>query len=151
MDQQQNNQTPEPRSQVMDIQPPQPAPVAQQPVSASPEVASVPAGNEVNQSAPAANNPLAINQPPAPKKQHRGPVLAIVAAILVAGGLGGAAYMAYQAPNKVATQQPAQQQTEESPAQSIDKTTAEIDEGLKSIDDEQDFNSEALSDSSLGL
>lgn len=144
MDQQQDNQ--QPQTQVMDIQPPQPAPAPTETIAPSQPLPQQSAASQDNLT----ENPLAIKPAAIKTKQSRGPIGIIIVAVLVAIGLGYLAFSLYQKGNTrpVSNETP---QSQQSPAADIDSTTSEVDTSLESINEASDFNENDLSDSSLGL
>ena len=89
--------------------------------------------------------------PPAPQNHNNGaPVLAIIAAVLVAIGLAAVTIYAYiQSQDTTETTQTVNQAPPVT-GEDIDSTEAEVDEALKSTE-EADFPDSELTDQSLGL
>ena len=128
------------------------------------EVSEEPKTDELSDQAPTqpeapllgATSPMAITPANAGPAKGKASVAAIVAAILIALVLSGATIFAYlktkdQAvvvPMKAVT--PASQQTAVT-ATDVQQASTELDESLKAIDENKDFASSDLDDTTLGL
>lgn len=108
--------------------------------------------------APIAENPLAIPQQPAIHKTHS-PILAILLALVVAVVLAGVVIFMYlrskdgtvgKADTKTSNSQTIVQKPLAS-VSDVDATTKELETSLSQIDENKDFATTDLSDTSLGL
>ena len=137
----------EPKPQTTDVVAPAPAP-APAPENSLPanDVAGIKAEDDVAQNEPHATD--------TPQKTHNTAIAAVAMAIVVAIGLGGIGTMAYMnAKNKV---QPASNSEVKSPtpkvsADDIQKTIDDVNTSIKTINDDEDFGENDLTDATLGL
>lgn len=155
---------------VMDITPPTQNPANQQattetPVAAAPELTQDEATTE--QTSAAGDDPVKTDETtettpaptplaaaPAPKSSgHKTPIVAIVLAVLIAACLAVFAIFAYNKSNEPA---PAKQndtsQTEDKATEAdVDEVIQDVDQTLNGANDETDFDTNSINDSSLGL
>jgi hypothetical protein len=101
----------------------------------------------------------AVAEPVKPKKSKKGWLIAVVIFVLI-GVIGGAAAYYFLVMNKeeaAVTQQPVQTQSTQEEAkveatpEGVDTATNAIDKSLNSVNDDADFPSDQLTDTSLGL
>lgn len=128
-----------------------------------------PTNAPVNPIAPTPNQPEPAQQPEQqqsngpqvlePTNNHRSskPVILAVITLLIAAGLGVAAFFAFRpetapAPNRVniPTDQTSQQQST-STEEAVDSATSDINKQTDSLNDTQDFADSELNDQTLGL
>lgn len=94
-----------------------------------------------------AENPMAITAEPSKKKTNLTVIIALVVFIL----LVVAAYFAYTNNKKTNPTVAKTQTTSKAQPADVDQTTSDVDKSLDSANDDSDFASTDLSDSSLGL
>ena len=110
------------------------------------------------------DNPMAVTPANAGAARHKAPVGVIVATLILAFALAGATVFAYiktKQPTANNTQTPTQtipQETTATPKVTsaealgdVDKTSQDADAALKAIDENKDFSTTDLSDTTLGL
>jgi len=158
---------PKPEGQIMDVAPAPPAESdnpSENPIVPSVSADESPQTTENNASGNAAPTPAAPEQPaqdgklpaPAMPTGHKagGPIIAIVAAVVVALGLAAItvfAYMKTQQTDKPAPQQnTSANESTTAPAEEVDQAAKDVDEAINAAD-EADFNEAELTDESLGL
>ncbi|MDB5186457.1 MAG: hypothetical protein JWL85_980 [Candidatus Saccharibacteria bacterium] len=136
-------------------------PAPDQALSAAPEAAEVATPEAettipVSSDHPVTPNPLAIPELSPPHKKGA-PLVAVIVAVVIAVVLAGITVFAYLKTKDAA---PAAQQTSNSvseqtakpvTATEVDATNTQLEEDLKAVDEDKDFNSSDLSDQSLGL
>lgn len=152
----QPKQTPPSPQPVMDIQPPRPTAVAtpMTPVATEP-VSNASISSPVFDQPTTDPSPLAA-VPQAPKKHSRTPFVAIGIAVSLAVVFGAFTVVTYMKSDKTssttAQQNNAAATTVEKVAPSeADDTTSAVDTSLQSVDDSKDYDTNTLSDASLGL
>ncbi len=145
---------------ILDVQPPTPAstPVRSDVPSASnPSVVAPPPDEEQTSSSSTTETSTldSVKQPVAtvPHK-HYAPIVPIIVALIIAAILAVITVLSFQNTNAPEpaknTQTPTQAEAAVTP-ESIDDTSAEIDQALGGVDESSDFPEDALSDQTLGL
>jgi|SRR3989344_2582831 len=105
---------------------------------------------------PAASKAETATEPPPPKSHRSLPLVIAAVAILVSVALSAAAYLAFsqESPSQPAgtssARDPESASTSVTP-EDIDNLSADLQSQIDSLNDSQDFDSAALSDSTLGL
>lgn len=108
-------------------------------------------------SSPAEPQPPALptERPAALPPKAKAPIFAIITAILVAGALIGLtvfAFLKYQdSPTPSPSPTTTEQADNEATPTDVDQTTEDIDQELNNLNDDQDFDSNAISDETLDL
>lgn len=147
--------------EVSPVPPEEEEPVGNELAPISNETGSVPAAVEpsVDQTVPAPYaEPPADSTPPhsatAPAQEpehHKGPIGAVIAAVVIAVLLAGLTVFAYLQSKDSKTASNKSAQTTKMSGKDVDATSSQIDSSIQSASDATDFGATDLSDSALGL
>lgn len=140
---------------ILDVQPPSQS--SEPVVPSTPEIATQPDNQLADEPAVTETGaPDPVKRPEiTAKHKHGAPVVPIIIALVIAAALAVVTVLAFKSAEKAAAPTTdgtnlTQQESEVTP-QSVDDTSAEIDQALNSVDEAADFPESELSDQTLGL